>query len=808
MQAAGQYCEKQIRRRYVIAVIAVVLLCVAGLIIERVAFSGAYGHGPQIRRAAKQRALMAQSMAFADAARAQTSYALYVEHIEALQQTRYQLLRNHETLISERDAGMSGVWSDELQEAYFQPPLTIDRRLRNHIEQIDRQLVRDSFDSTAEPSIDANEAALLLAALDDVLSIYESALTAQLDTLSLISYSIIVAILLSLLLIGWLVFQPVMAQLRYDFHRLAESNQALLAEVSERQKLAVKHSAAEAKFRNAFENAPIGMGLMDAEGFVFDANPALRSFFPNENGGIFFDLRDILGEEDITEFEEQLAAFGENPEPVSWQLQCRTTDDSEMIAAISLSPVLNADNEIEYIVIQVQDVTESQSLNTRLEYQASYDDLTGLMNRRAFKREIEKAWSDSGKGQRNSFLLFMDLDQFKVINDTSGHAAGDQLLRRVSELVTDCVRSDDVVCRLGGDEFGIVLKQCPADVAKRIAETIRSNIDSLRFVWGSETYRVGVSVGAVPLDPALGDVNEIQQLADAACYAAKEAGRNCVQMVSEGKSDARRHRRQIRWVQRLRDAMDNNRFAIYGQAIHPTTPRPDAPEMVEVLLRLRDPEQKRLIPPGAFLPAAERYGLNVELDEWVITRLLDMLFVHHAFQASDVRYWVNLSGNSIGDERFAKTLKEAVLKAPLPPGTINFEVTETAVIRNVKAAGRLMGELREMGCQMALDDFGSGVSSFGHLKHLPIDLLKIDGMFIKDLDQDPTNRIFVKSIIDIAHSRGIATVAECVENEAVRKTVEELGVDYVQGFGIAKPYVLAPKFPERRDEANVIQLAG
>ncbi|MDJ0916729.1 MAG: EAL domain-containing protein [Woeseiaceae bacterium] len=808
MQAAGQFSEKQIRRRYIVAVVAVVMLCVAGLIVERTAFSGAYGHGPMIRLAAEQRSLMAQSIAFADAARAQTFYAAYVEHIEALQQTRNQLLRNHEALIADRGAGMSGNWSDELEVAYFQAPLTIDRRLRNHIEQVDRQLIRDSFDSSAEASIDAEEAAALLQALDEILGIYEEALAAQLDKLSIISYSIIVAILLSLLLVGWLVFQPVMAQLRLDYRQLADANQALLKEVSERHKLTVKHAAAEAKFRNAFENAPIGMGLMDAEGFVFDANPALRSFFPNENGGIFFDLRDILDDEDIAAFEEQIAAFHENPEPVSQQLQCQTADDSDMIAAISLSPVLGGEGGIEYIVVQVQDVTESQTLNTRLEYQASYDELTGLMNRRAFNREIEKAWEDSDKGQRNSFLLFMDLDQFKVINDTSGHAAGDQLLKRVSELITDCVRSDDVVCRLGGDEFGIVLKQCPADVAKRIAETIRSNIDSLRFVWGSETYRVGVSVGAVPLDPALGDVNEIQQLADAACYAAKEAGRNCVQMVSEGKSDARRHRRQIRWVQRLRDAMDNNRFAIYGQAIQPTTPRPDAPEMVEVLLRLRDPDQKRLIPPGAFLPAAERYGLNVELDEWVITRLLDMLFVHHAFQASDVRYWVNLSGNSIGDERFAKTLKEAVLKAPLPPGTINFEVTETAVIRNVNAAGRLMGELREMGCQMALDDFGSGLSSFGHLKHLPIDMLKIDGMFIKDLDQDSTNRIFVKSIIDIAHSRGIATVAEYVENEAVRKTVEDLGVDYVQGFGIAKPYVLAPKFPERRDEANIIQLAG
>ncbi len=795
-------------RRYIIAVAAVILLCVAGLIIEKTAFSGAYGHGPVIKLAAEQRALAAQSVAFADAARAQTFYGRYVEHVQALQQTRNELLKNHETLISERDAGLAANWSSELEEAYFQQPLMIDRRLRRHIEQIDRQLVRDSLESGAEASIDADEAAELLSALDEVLQIYESALASQLRTLSLISYSVIVAILLCLLLIGWLVFQPVMAQLRIDYQSLSEANAALVQEVSERHKLAVKHASAEAKFRNAFENAPIGMGLMDGDGFVFDANPALRSFFPNENGGIFFDLRDILEEEDVEVFEKELVQFARDPEPVSHQLKCRTADDSEMIAAISLSPVLDADRGVEYIVIQVQDVTESQTLNTRLEYQASYDELTGLMNRRAFNREVEKAWAESDQGKRNSFLLFMDLDQFKVINDTSGHAAGDQLLKRVSELITDCVRSDDIVCRLGGDEFGIVLKQCPADVAKRIAETIRSNVDSLRFVWGSETYRVGVSVGAVALDPSLGDVNEIQQLADAACYAAKEAGRNCVQMVSEGKSDARRHRRQIRWVQRLRDAMDNNRFAIYGQAIHSTAPRPDAPDMVEVLLRLRDPEEKRLIPPGAFLPAAERYGLNVELDEWVITRLLDMLFVHHAFQATDVRYWVNLSGNSIGDERFAKTLKEAVMKAPLPPGTINFEVTETAVIRNVKAAGRLMAELRDMGCQIALDDFGSGLSSFGYLKDLPIDMLKIDGMFIKDLDQEPTNRIFVKSIIDIAHSRGIATVAEFVESEAVRKTVEDLGVDYVQGFEIAKPYVLAPKFPERRDQANIVQLAG
>lgn len=808
MQEAEHFSDQQIKRRYLTAVVAVVLLCILGLAAEKAAFSGSHRYGPLIKLAAEQQALTAQSLAFADAASAQTSYSAYVEQIRALQDTRNRLLKNHERLVSEKSSGIAGSWSGELESAYFAPPLMVDRRLRSHVEQIDRQLMRQSFDASSAPSIDAEQAAVLVAALGDVAGLYESALAGRLDRLGWLSYSIIVGNLLALLLIGGLVLRPVMARLHVEYSRLASANAALQQEVSERHKLAIEHAAAEAKFRNAFENAPIGMGLMDVDGFVFDANPMLRELFQSDERGIMFDIRDLFDDEGKAELEDQLMALIEKPDPVATQIHCATTEDGEMIASVSLSPVTGADGKIQYIVLQIQDITESQSLNTRLEYQASYDELTGLMNRRAFNREIEKAWAASGKGKRDSFLLFMDLDQFKVINDTSGHAAGDQLLKRISEVITDCVRSDDVVCRLGGDEFGIVLKECPADVAKRIAETIRGNIDSLRFVWGSETYRVGVSVGVVPLDPSLGDVNEIQQLADAACYAAKEAGRNCVQVVSEGKSDARRHRRQIRWVQRLRDAMENNRFAIYGQVMHSTADASDAADMVEVLLRLRDPEEKRLIPPGAFLPAAERYGLNVELDEWVITRLLDMLFVHHAFQATDIRYWVNLSGNSIGDERFAKTLKEAVAKAPLPRGTVNFEVTETAVIRNVKAAGRLMGELRDMGCQIALDDFGSGLSSFGHLKHLPIDMIKIDGMFIRDLDKDPTNRIFVKSIIDIAHSRGIKTVAEYVENEAIEKAVRELGVDFLQGFSIAKPYVLAPKFPERREQANIIQLAG
>jgi len=288
----------------------------------------------------------------------------------------------------------------------------------------------------------------------------------------------------------------------------------------------------------------------------------------------------------------------------------------------------------------------------------------------------------------------------------------------------------------------------------------------------------------------------LQQLADAACYAAKEAGRNCVHMVSGEKDSARAHRGQVRWVQRLREAMDKNRFAIYAQPIKPIGDNNGEPEHMEILVRLRDSETRKLIPPGAFLPAAERYGLSIELDKWVINSLFNMLFVHHAFDAVPRRYWINLSGSSVGDRRFAEFLKDAVRRLPLPRGTVNFEITETAVIRNISEASDLVNSLREMGSRFALDDFGSGLSSYSYLKKLPVDYVKIDGMFIRDLMFDETHRIFVKSIIDIAHALDIKAIAELVEDEDTLEAVRELGADYAQGFAVGKPFVLAPRFPQ------------
>ncbi|MEM1174411.1 MAG: EAL domain-containing protein [Pseudomonadota bacterium] len=795
MPEAGKFDLTSLHWRYSIAIMMVAVLAFAGLLTERMALNATDEFGNRINIAGKQRMLSQRIEKLVESARRAPDEADFRRATEKLTLARNEMLDSHERLIADR-SNPNAVWPDSLEDAYFQSPLNINSRVLAFIGEVDRFLDLDYATASGSAVVFTVPPEETLVALDRAVSIYEQVELGEMQRHENLSFLVFMVNLVALTAMGLFVFRPIVSRFRIEHHNLQTTYRKLLDEMAERYQLDRQRASAEAKFRNAFENAPIGMGLMKPDGRLFDANPALCDMFndPMDDGEFNFTRTFIDADRD--RFKELVSLVLNSGEKQARKLSCFDSDGNEMVAVVNLSPVSEGNRGIKYLVLQVEDFTESHSLNTKLEYQASYDDLTGLMNRRAFNREVEEAWSASSPGRQNSFLLMMDLDQFKIINDTSGHAAGDQLLRRVSEIIKECVRGDDIVCRLGGDEFGVVLQHCPAEVAQRIAETIRANIDALRFSWGSETYRVGASIGGVPVDPGLGDVSEIQQLADAACYAAKEAGRNTVQMVTEGRDDARKHRRQIRWVQRIRDAMQHNRFAIYGQVIRPVKALPGAPQRIEVLLRLRDVDEKRMIPPGAFLPAAERYGLNIELDEWVVSRLIDMLYVHQAFDAEDVRYWVNLSGNSVGDERFATMLLDLVKNAPLKPGTLNFEITETAVIRNIASAGRLMTELQAMGCQIALDDFGSGLSSFGYLKHLPINYLKIDGMFIKDIEKDPTNRIFVKSIIDIAHSMGIETVAEFVENENIASIVSELGVDYLQGYALGRPYVLAPRFPE------------
>ncbi|MEL6870808.1 MAG: EAL domain-containing protein [Pseudomonadota bacterium] len=470
------------------------------------------------------------------------------------------------------------------------------------------------------------------------------------------------------------------------------------------------------------------------------------------------------------------------------------------VVVVCTSLFLRASNAERAVAVQSL-AKERQQLEERvaartsqLRMQAETDALTKLANRRAFQVALEKAHEAQAAQASPTYLLYMDLDQFKIVNDTSGHAAGDVLLKQVTEIIRENSRDSDTAGRLGGDEFALILRNCPEHVMLRIAESIREQIENIRFQWETEVHQIGVSIGVVPVDPEFGSLEDIKQTADAACYAAKNAGRNRVHLARSSDASLSEHRGQIRWAQRINEAIDNDQFVLYGQAIQPAQNLDDEPEHIEILLRLRDYKNKTYVQPGAFLPAAERYGLATKLDEWVVRNLIKNIYVHSAFDASERQYWINLSGASVGDERFVNYLIEQMVDSPIQPGLINFEITETAVIRNIGEAQRLMGKLHDLGCKFALDDFGSGLSSFAHLKKLPVDHLKIDGHFIRNIHKDESDRIFVQSIIDIAHAMNLQAVAEYVENDDILRVVTELGVDYIQGFGIHRPEPLMPSF--------------
>lgn len=577
--------------------------------------------------------------------------------------------------------------------------------------------------------------------------------------------------------------------------RLLETNQQLVAESEERRRADKARAEVETRFRVAFTSTPIGMVIVDRNGSVLHSNSALRRMFlapeNHDNAGVAVNALSFIDDEEKGSMKSDLVRLRDGEiNRFDGHYMCRRYDGKELYTHMFMTAVRDENSRYKYLIAQVQDITESRRLTDALEYQASHDELSGLLNRRSFELALDRAHAQSATAKAPSYLMFMDLDQFKIVNDTSGHSAGDELLRQVSEVIREQVRGDDTVGRLGGDEFGLILWNCPPHVAYRIAESVRAAIEDFQFQWEANTYRVGVSIGAVVIDQGLGSTAEIQQLADAACYHSKDHGRNRVHFVQEEGESINEQRGEVRWLQRLNEAMDSSNFALYGQIIKPVDLESREPERIEILLRLREPKSRKIVPPGAFLPAAERYGLITKLDQWVVENLLRMLYVHHALGSAERRYWVNLSGTSVSDKRFVDFLIDAVRHCGLPAGMINFEITETAVIRNVGEAGRMMSSLHEMGCQFALDDFGSGLSSFGYLKKLPVDYIKIDGMFVRDILTDEIDRVFVRSIIDISRTMGIKSIAEFVENDRIRDAVSDLGVDYVQGFGVHRPEAL------------------
>ncbi|MEO1400324.1 MAG: EAL domain-containing protein [Cyanobacteria bacterium J06635_1] len=448
----------------------------------------------------------------------------------------------------------------------------------------------------------------------------------------------------------------------------------------------------------------------------------------------------------------------------------------------SAAPIHNCDRQIMGVVIVFRDVTQSRQLAQKLSWQANHDALTGLVNRSRFEHDITEALQALRQPPLTHILCYLDLDQFKIVNDTCGHNAGDELLRQVSTILKNQVRTSDIVARLGGDEFGILLKDCSLAQAQVIADALRAAVRSFRFVWEEKTFSIGVSIGLVTLDDDGQSLVDVMSAADVACYAAKESGRNRVHIYQLNDAELAQKRNERQWSLRIKEALTQGRFCLHQQLIQAT----QSTEIhQEILLRMVD-EQGSLILPGAFMPAAERYGLMPEIDRWVIQTFL----AHSTAQQSDRLHMLNLSGPSINDPDFCRWLEGELKQVPDLARQLCFEITETAAIANLNQAAHFMHSLKQLGGQFALDDFGGGMSCFEFLKELPIDYLKIDGKFIDEIAHDPANYAIVEAINHVGHVMGIKTIAEFVNTAEIRSCLEKIGVDYLQGYTIAKPQPL------------------
>jgi len=414
--------------------------------------------------------------------------------------------------------------------------------------------------------------------------------------------------------------------------------------------------------------------------------------------------------------------------------------------------------------------------------------LTGLVNRYAFEQILDQELAAARRAEVEHALLYLDLDQFKVINDTCGHVAGDQLLRQLSTVLTKKFRGSDMLARLGGDEFAIFLKDCPVRKAVSIANLVRETIEDYCFVWEKKTFRVGASIGVVTITRANASKIEVLSAADIACYTAKDLGRNRVHLYQESDDQMALRYREMHWVSRITRALQDERFVLYCQPIVPVGGPESGPPMQEILVRMVD-EKGGIVAPNLFIPAAERYNLMQAIDRWVIRNLFLKLADDRQNGCFDAELiiTVNLSGCSINEEGFLDFIKEEFERYAISPGQICFEVTETVAVTNLAQAAVFIEELKALGCLFALDDFGSGLSSFGYLKNLPVDYLKIDGQFVRDMVDDPIDAAMVCSINQIGQVMGMKTIAEFVENNAILERLREIGVDYAQGYGLAVP---------------------
>lgn len=573
---------------------------------------------------------------------------------------------------------------------------------------------------------------------------------------------------------------------------LRHENQALVEHLSEvnrsQSELLQQLQAKETFLLHTFEDAGVPMLLIDRDLCILDINQSGCKLFEYDKEALKGQrLTGMLHPDDASDISPQ---FGKLLQGMI--TQCRITrrflnrKGKTLWLDTTLSAVRNEQDELDYVVIQAQDITEQYLLSEDLNHQSLHDAITGLPNRRALEKQLQLLL-DQNTDSHHVFC-YLDIDQFKVINDTCGHIAGDVLLKQMTEILGSALQQSDLLARFSGDEFAILLKDCSLEQAKAILDKLLGQIREFSFDYDDYRFKVSACIGVVVID-CNSSLVEVLKQADSACFAAKEAGRDRIHVFTETDTELVQRSGEMRWVARIQQALNDNRMVLYSQPIKPTQRGKSSLPHHELLIRMLD-DDGSIISPGEFLPAAERYNLAAAIDMWtvehVLFRLQQARQLGHDIQGI---YAINLSGQSLGDTRFYERIIRLIKEAGLKDvgAILCFEVTETAAITNMRSALHFINELRQIGCQIALDDFGSGLSSFAYLKQMPIDYLKIDGMFVNDCVHNSVNLEIVNSINGIGQVLGLKTVAEFVEDEPTLVTMRHLGLDFVQGFKIGRP---------------------
>ena len=449
-----------------------------------------------------------------------------------------------------------------------------------------------------------------------------------------------------------------------------------------------------------------------------------------------------------------------------------------------ISPITNNSGEITHFIALQEDITEVRRISDEINFQTTHDSLTGLLNRRQFENELTRIVEHAHNHRSHHVLCFIDIDQFKIVNDTCGHMAGDDLLRQISNLIRDKLSRRDILARPGSDEFLILLENASLAQGERVVQMIMNDLKKFRFQWEDHNFPVEISAGLTVIDPQTSSAISAMQDVDTACYTAKDAGRNRLHIYNDNDEQQLIRKGYIQWASEIHHALDDNRFQLYVQPIVPLQKKQNTG--YEVLIRLLS-ESGDLVAPGAFLPAAERYNIASQIDRWVIRNTLQWIAenIDHLDHIDSLA--INLSGQSLGDDALLGYIIRSIEQGVVPARMIKFEITETAAIANLKDAQIFIRSLKSLGCRFALDDFGSGLSSFAYLKNLPVDLLKIDGIFVRDIITDPIDEAMVRSINEVGHIMGMETIAEFVETDEIMERLRQLGVDYAQGYTISRP---------------------